>query len=65
MRLYTLLILCLFLAPCFVGCGKETEATGPEMGSIAKYLEENPEEAEDDPEDEAQSEDEAFDAAGS
>ncbi|MEM0927491.1 MAG: hypothetical protein AAGJ83_15700 [Planctomycetota bacterium] len=61
-----MMLLCaLFAMPTLVGCESSSEPQGPEMGSIAEYLEANPEEMEDDPEQEAQDEGEAFDASGS
>lgn len=44
------------------GCGSPTEPEGPEMGSVEAYLNEHPEEWEDDG-NEAGDENEAFDAA--
>ncbi|MCA9137712.1 MAG: hypothetical protein KDB00_13165 [Planctomycetales bacterium] len=47
--LFILIAACLSVP--LIGCGDKTETKGPEMGSIEAYLQEHPEEREDDPND--------------
>ena len=59
-RFLLILVVASFALP-LTGCANKSETTGPEMGSIEAYLEEHPEELQDDP-DEAGNEDDEFDA---
>lgn len=47
-RLFIILIAA-FLSIPLTGCGESTQPKGPEVGSIEAYLQEHPEEREDDP----------------
>ncbi len=54
-----LLLLSISFAVPLSGCGKDmTESEGPELGAVEAYLQEHPEEREDNPEDAESEEDE-------
>ncbi|PAY18939.1 hypothetical protein CKO51_14020 [Rhodopirellula sp. SM50] len=58
-----LLLLSISFALPLSGCGKDmTESEGPELGAVEAYLQEHPEEREDNP-DEAESEEDENEAA--